>query len=112
MKIAKREKPFEDEWEKEMNKWTKDDLIKMIRKLQTGTEDKKLCQIESSKDANIAVEGIINDFEAGISTKEETMRLMGEYTGRLMEVFWKNALKKFTEGWCVLEKKEKAITIS
>jgi hypothetical protein len=102
----KSERTFELQWEQEMNKLPKAELIKMIRKIQTGTEDKKLCQIETLQQANNQVEGIVNDFEAGIIDKQETMRLMGEYTGRLMELFWKNAKKKLT----VL--KENGITIS
>ena len=86
--------PFGTEWEAEMNKLPKAELIKMIRKLQTGTEDKKICAIDTAKEAQHIVEGIINDFEAGISTKSETMRLLGEYTGRLMDLFWRNAKQK------------------
>lgn len=91
MKNAKNYTPFGDEWEAEMNKLPKEELIKMIRKLQTGTEDKQLMFINTSKQASIQVEGIINDFENGIINKRETMRLLGEYTGRIMEIFWNNA---------------------
>ena len=40
---------------------------------------------------------IINDYEGGIIDKRETMRLFGEYTGRIMEIFWKNAKLKAKE---------------
>lgn len=89
--------PYGKEWEAEMNKLPKAELIKMIRKLQTGTEDKKIMLIETSEQASRQVEGIINDFESGISDKRETMRLLGEYTGRIMEIFWKNAKLKAKE---------------
>lgn len=85
---------FGKEWEAEMNKLPKAELIKIIRKLQTGTEDKKICAIETVNEAQHIIEVIINDFEAGISTKSETMGLLGEYTGRLMDLFWKNAKQK------------------
>ena len=50
-------------------------------------------KIMTLEDANRYVEGCINDFESGISTKGETMSLLGEYTGRLMELFWENSIK-------------------
>lgn len=87
--------PFGDQWESEMNKLPKAELIKMIRKLQTGTEDKKIMLIQTSDQASRQVEGIINDFEQGITDKRETMKLLGEYTGRIMELFWNNAKLKF-----------------
>lgn len=52
-----------------------------------------ILKIQTLEDAQISVEGIINDFEAGISTKEKTMALMGEYTAHIMDVFWGNAKK-------------------
>lgn len=85
---------YGNEWEAEMNKLPKIELIKMIRKLQTGTEDKKLMLIETAKDAGQQVEGIINDYEGGIIDKSEALSLLGEYTGRIMEIFWKNAQLK------------------
>lgn len=89
--------PYGKEWEAEMNKLPKSELIKMILKLQTGTQDKKLMLIETAKQANRQVEGIINDYECGIIDKLETIRLFGEYTGRIMEIFWKNAKLKAKE---------------
>lgn len=43
--------------------------------------------IKNKEDANNFVEGCINDFEAGISTKSETITLLGEYTEALIELF-------------------------
>lgn len=86
--------PFGTQWEMQMNNLPKSELIKMIRKLQTGTEDKKICAIDTAKEAQHIVEGIINDFESGISTKSETMKSLGEYTARLMDLFWRNAKEK------------------
>jgi hypothetical protein len=50
--------------------------------------------IKTIEDAENYVEGCINDFEAGISTKEETLTSLGEYTGRLMELFWENSKER------------------
>jgi hypothetical protein len=61
--------------------------------------------IQSVNDANRFVEGCINDFESGISTKEETMGLMGKYTARLMELFWENAKKRIRENPELLNEK-------
>ena len=90
-------KPYTAEWEAAMNRLPKKMLIEMIRKHHTGTSDKKMCGIDTINDAQNAVEGIINDFADGISGKAETMRLLGEYTGRLMELFWDNAKKRIKE---------------
>lgn len=89
--------PFGQEWEEEISKLPKDELVKMIRELQTGTTDKKMVAVETFKEAEHCVTGIINDFSEGIITKGETMRLLGEYTGRIMSIFWDNAKKKFNE---------------
>lgn len=89
--------PYGIEWEDEMNKLSKAELIKIIRKTQTGTEDRKLVEIQTASEAQNQVEGIVNDFESGIIDKSETVRLLGEYTGRIMGIFWKNAKKKFIE---------------
>lgn len=48
-------------------------------------------------DAERFVEGCINDLDDGISTKSETIAHLGEYTARLMELFWENAKKKIRE---------------
>lgn len=60
-------------------------------------------KIESFQDAQYYVEGIINDFESGISTKGETMQYLGEYTARLMVLFWENAKKKIKEDPTLLD---------
>lgn len=54
----------------------------------------KVANIRTFEQALNFVEGCINDFEAGISTKEETLNLMGEYTARLMELFWEQSKKR------------------
>ena len=88
---------FGEEWEKEISKLPKSELIGIIRKLQTGTSDLRTCQIETAKDAQIQVEGIINDLVGGIIEKDEALGLLGEYTGRIMHVFGENAKKLFKE---------------
>ena len=42
--------------------------------------------IKTIEDMQIFVEGCINDFESGISTKEETIRFLKEYTFRVIEL--------------------------
>lgn len=54
----------------------------------------KVENIRTLSEANRYVEGCINDLVEGISTKEETMKLLGLYTARLMELFWENAKNK------------------
>ncbi len=46
----------------------------------------KVEEITSMGDAEIFVEGCLSDFEAGISTKEEFMENMAEYTLRIVEI--------------------------
>ncbi len=95
--MSKTYTPFGKEWESEIEKLPKAELIKMIRKIQTGTEERALVCLETAEDASRMAEGIINDFEGGISDKRETMRLLGEYTARIMHVFYDNAKRKFKE---------------
>ena len=42
--------------------------------------------IYTLEDAQRHVEGIINDFDGGISTKEETVSHLFDYTVRIMEI--------------------------
>lgn len=49
-----------------------------------------LNEIKSIDDAQRYVNGVINDYEGGISTKEETLSFLGEYTARIMEIFTEN----------------------
>lgn len=52
--------------------------------------------IHTLADAQRHIEGIINDFEGGISTKEQTVSLLFDYTMRVMEIAMlatKNKLK-------------------
>jgi len=51
----------------------------------------KVENIETLDQANRFIEGCLNDFEDGFSTKLETIELLGQYTGRLNELFWHNA---------------------
>lgn len=62
-------------------------------------------EIMTINDANRFVEGCINDFEAGLSTKAETMSHIGKYTGRIMEIFWENAKKRIRENPELLNEK-------
>jgi hypothetical protein len=87
MNMEKKYQAYSSEWEKAVKKLPKDELIKMIRKLKTGTEDVKIAKIKTSWDAEKMCQGFLNDFESGTSTKEETMRGFMEYTYRLMSLF-------------------------
>jgi len=49
-----------------------------------------LNEIKSIDDAQRYVNGVINDYEGSISTKEETLSFLGEYTARIMEIFTEN----------------------
>jgi hypothetical protein len=57
----------------------------------------KVENINSIEDAQNFVEGCINDLYAGISSREETLGYLGEYTARLMELFWENSKKQIRE---------------
>lgn len=58
----------------------------------------KVENIQTANDAQRYLQGVINDFETGSSTKEETMGLLGEYTGHIMGLFWRNALRLIGNG--------------
>lgn len=46
----------------------------------------KIEDIKSVDQMERFVEGCLNDFESGVSTKEETMSLLGDYTIHVIEV--------------------------
>ena len=52
----------------------------------------KLQDVKTLDEAQYYVEGVINDFEGGIITKEETMGLLGEYTAHCMMI-WSDNVK-------------------
>ena len=83
--------PFSKEWEKEMRNFTKDELIAKLK------AELKVKRVSTLNDAENFVVGTINDFENGLSTKEETIDAMAKFTGRLMEVFWKTAKAQIKE---------------
>lgn len=52
-------------------------------------------EIKTIKDAQRFVEGCLNDFESGVSTKEETMLLLlGDYTVVIIELYNKEIMEK------------------
>lgn len=63
-------------------------------------------EIVTIHDAERFVEGCLNDFSDGLSTKEETMTLMGLYTQRLMNLFWENAKNKLRNNPELMDNKE------
>jgi hypothetical protein len=54
-------------------------------------------EINSAEDAQRFCVGLINDFEMGLCEKSDVMGELGKYTGRIMEIFWHNALIKVGE---------------
>ncbi len=53
--------------------------------------------IRSISDMQHFVEGCLNDYGTGISTKEETMKNMEEYTSRVIEVTYDKVSEYYTE---------------
>jgi hypothetical protein len=43
-------------------------------------------EIKTVQDAQTYLEGVLNDFEAGIATKSETMKYLAEYTAKVFEL--------------------------
>ena len=89
--------PYGEEWENEMKSHSKSDLIEMIRKIQTGTKDKNLVSMETVTDAEKFCDGFVNDIVDGVIDRDEAFEMMIEYTSRLMQVFWTNAVKHIRE---------------
>lgn len=85
--------PYGKEWEEELMKLKKSELVSMIRKIKTGTTDHKAAGINTIESAQVYVEGCINDFVSGVSDKEEFLENMGTYTIRLMNLFWEQSKK-------------------
>lgn len=72
----------------------------------------KVEDITTLQDAERFIEGCVNDLSDGLSTKGETMGRLGEYTGRLMELFWENAKKKIRENPELLNEKQELINVN
>jgi len=54
----------------------------------------KVDDIRTIEDAQRYVEGCLNDLENGITTKEETLSYLGEYTMYLMKYFYERTIEK------------------
>lgn len=83
--------PYGEEWKKEMMKWRKADIVDFFAKCMTH---KTIMPGGSVEEAHNHIEGIINDFEAGVADKSETMAAIGEWVARLMDVLWKSSKDK------------------
>lgn len=83
--------PYGEEWKKEILKNRKEVIVDLYQK---GMQHKNIIPSGSLEEAQRHAEGIINDFEGGILSKAETMEAIGEYTGRLMDIFWIGAKKQ------------------
>ena len=83
--------PFSKEWESEMMNFTKEELIAKLK------VELKIKRVSTLNDAANFVEGVVNDFESGVSSKEETIDALAKFTGRLMEVFWNGAKQQIKD---------------
>ena len=90
---------FGPEWETEMMEFSKSELIGKLRGLL------KVRSVTTIGDAQKFVEGTINDFENGVSDKEETINAFKDYTGALMDTFWRGALAQIKENPDLLNQK-------
>lgn len=54
----------------------------------------KATNIKTLKDAQRFCEGVINDFENGISNKEETLEQFRKYTFAIHDQFWRRAKRE------------------
>lgn len=87
-------KPYErygDEWAAELMKHKKTDIVKMYQKSMRA---QAIIPTGSLTECQRHVEGIVNDYDAGIFDKEQMMEEMGKYTERLMGIFWEGAKRE------------------
>jgi hypothetical protein len=84
-------KPFGEEWKKELMKMRKEDIVDLFQK---SMEHKTIVPDHSLESCENYVRGTMEDFIAGISDKYEFMKNMGDYTMKLMDIFWKEAKNK------------------
>lgn len=52
----------------------------------------KLEDVKTINEAQYYIEGVINDFEGGIATKEETLGYLGQYTAHCMKIWQDNVI--------------------
>ena len=95
--------PYGKEWEKEVMKLNKKEIIGLFRAMKEGTKCPAAVKIDTIVEARDYLEGCVNDFLTYISDQDEFLEQMGEYTARLMPIFWINAIEKIKEDPSLLE---------
>lgn len=83
--------PFGEEWKKELMKMKKEDVVDLFQK---SMEHKTIIPDHSLESCENFVRGSMEDFIGGISDKYEFMKNMGNYTIKLMDIFWQEAKNK------------------
>lgn len=83
--------PYGDEWKNEILKMKKEDIVNLFQK---NMKHKTIIPSATLEETQIHCEGIINNFESGRNTKEETLSELGEFSARLMDIFWNTTKKK------------------
>lgn len=94
MKLENNHIQFGEEWEEEAMKMTKKELVSMIRKIKTGSSSAALLNIIPNgtlKEFGDFATGILNNLANGNCSVSEASDELGEWTGRMMEMFWQNA---------------------
>jgi hypothetical protein len=78
-------KQFGEEWKKEISKLPKKEIVNM---LADANEYKTMVTSGTIVECELEALGILNDFEEGITTKEEAMKALKNYTFRLHDIFY------------------------
>lgn len=73
--------PYGKEWEQELMKLTKKEIINVFRTINNKPK------VNTIKGCELACQGIINDFESGLMTKEQTMLALKYYTFSIHNFF-------------------------
>ena len=93
--------PYGEEWKKELMKMRKEDIVNLYQKSMTH---KTIVPDHSLESCENFVRGSMEDFIGGISNKYEFMKSMGDYTMKLMDIFWTSAKEKIKENPELLNK--------
>lgn len=83
--------PYGAEWKKEMMKVKKEDILDMYQKNMQHTN---IIDSSTEEGCKHHIDGILNDFESGLITKDQAFHEIGKYTYRLMDIFNKNIKEK------------------
>lgn len=86
--------PFGEEWKAELMKMKKEDIVNLFQK---SMQHKNIVPDHSLESCENYVRGCMEDFIGGVSDKYKFMKQMGEYTMKLMDIFWTSAKEKIKE---------------